>query len=80
MALREVSFTDDHRRKKPLVAHWTSCFTVTGVVEASVLVTSASDHIRCWWSSTRKKTPPSGESQVIKSTRGVLLAGAGIRR
>ena len=29
---------------RPLAVRWTSCFTVTGVVEASVLVTSASDH------------------------------------
>ena len=44
MALREVSFTDDHRRKafgRPLDFVF---YRNTGVVEASVLVTSASDH------------------------------------
>ncbi|PYB23269.1 EEP domain-containing protein, partial [Serratia marcescens] len=44
MALREVSFTDDHRRKafgRPLDFVF---YRNLGVVEASVLVTSASDH------------------------------------
>jgi endonuclease/exonuclease/phosphatase (EEP) superfamily protein YafD len=44
MALREVSFTDDHRRKafgRPLDFVF---YRNLGVAEASVLVTSASDH------------------------------------
>ena len=44
MALREVNFADDHRRKafgRPLDFVF---YRNLGVVEASVLVTSASDH------------------------------------
>ena len=82
MALREVSFTDDHRRKafgRPLDFVF---YRNLGVVEASVLVTSASDHNPLLVEFHPEKDSPSGESQVIKSTpRGAFCAGnLGIRR